>query len=105
MKIVYIDIKKECGQDRSLDDAVSQTSKPASLAITGGEGEASVLDKLQDHPDHVLIRQKSQQLAGKASVPDNAISRCQVDKHGTSLFLCLIRVLDILCEQNGLVHC
>ena len=58
-KIIYIDIKKEEGQDGSLRDAVSQTSKPASLAITGGEGEACISDKLQDHPNHVLIRQKS----------------------------------------------
>ena len=61
---IYIDIKKEKGQDRSLGHAISQTSKPALLAITGGKGEASILDKLQDHPNHVLIRQRSYQDAG-----------------------------------------
>ena len=55
-KIVYIDIKKEGDQDRSLGDAILQTSKPASLAITSGEDEASISDKLQDHLNHVLIR-------------------------------------------------
>ena len=59
-KIVYIDIKKEEGQDQSLGDAVSHTLKPALLAITGGECKASISDKLQEHPNHVLIRQKSQ---------------------------------------------
>ena len=56
---MYIDIKKEGGQYRSLVDAIFQTSKPASFAIISGEGEAFILDKLQDHPDHVLIGQKS----------------------------------------------
>ena len=55
VKIVYIDIKKDGGQGPSLGDAISQTSKPASLAITGGEGEASIVDKLQDHPNHMRI--------------------------------------------------
>ena len=41
-KITYIDIKKEGGQDRSLGDAISQTSKPASLAINSGQGKASM---------------------------------------------------------------
>ena len=58
-KIVYIDIKKEGGQDRSLEDAISQMSKPASLAISGDEGEAFISDKLKDHPSHVIIRQNS----------------------------------------------
>ena len=58
-KIVYIDIKKEGSQDRSLGDAISQATKPALLAITGGEGKASISDKLQNYPDNVLIRKKS----------------------------------------------
>ena len=43
-------------------------------------------------------------LAGKAASPDSVISRCEVDKHGASLLLSLKRVLDILHEQNSLVH-
>ena len=58
-KIVYIDIKKQGGQDQSLGNAISHMSKPASLAITNGEGEASISDKLQDHPNYVLIWQRS----------------------------------------------
>ena len=50
-------------------------------------GEASVLNKFHDHPDHELVQQKSQQLAGEATVPSSVISSCQIDKHGTSLFL------------------
>ena len=87
-----------------MEDVVSQTSKSVSLAATGGEGEASISDKLQDHPNHVFIRQKSQQLSGEAAVPHSVMSRCQIDKHSTDLFLSFERVLDILCEQNGLVH-
>ena len=59
---------------------------------------------LQDHPNHVPIRQKSQQHAGEAAVPVRVISRCQIDKHGTGLLLSLERVFDILRKQNGLVH-
>ena len=66
-------------------DAISQTSKPASLGVTGDEGKASISDKIQDHPNRVLIRQMSLQLAGKAALPDSVISRCQVHKHGTGL--------------------
>ena len=72
-------------------------------AVTCGEGEASILDKFQDHPDHALIREKSQQLASEAAMPDSVISRCLVNKHGAGL-LSLKKVLDILFEQNGLVH-
>ena len=53
-KIAYIVIKMEEGQDRSLGDAVSQTSKPASLAIIGGEGEAPIYDNLQNCPTMCL---------------------------------------------------
>ena len=103
-KIVCIDIKKCGSQVRSLKDAVSQMSKSVSLAITGGEGEASILDKLQNYPSHVLILQKSQQLAGEAMSQAGVISRCQVDKHCTGLLFCFKRILDILHKQNALVH-
>ena len=45
------------------------------LAVTGSKVETSVLDKLHDKSNYVLIRQKPQQLAGKATVPDSVISR------------------------------
>ena len=70
-------------------------SKPASLAITVDESETPISEKLQDYQNHVLIRQKSQQLAGETAVPHSDTSRCQVDKHGTGLLLSLKRVLDI----------
>ena len=83
----YINIKKEGGQDRSLGDFKSQTLKPALLAITSGEGETSMSHKLQDHSNHVLIWQKSWQLAGKAMMPYSVKSYCQVNKHSTDFFL------------------
>ena len=51
-----------------------QTSQPASLAVTGSKGETSIPDKFHDHTNHVLIREKSQQLAGEATMPDSVIS-------------------------------
>ena len=48
-------------------------------AVTNSKSEASVSDQLHYHSDYVLIRQKSQQLAGKATVPDSVICSCQVD--------------------------
>ena len=83
-------------QDLFLRNAVFQTSKPATLAVTGREGEASIFDKLQDHLDHVIIRKKSQQIAGEAAVLDSVISCCQVEKHGSDLLLCMKKVLNIL---------
>ena len=65
--------------------AFFQTSQPASLAVTGSEGEISIPDKLHDHADHVFIRKKSQQLAGEATVPDSVISSCHIYKHGFGL--------------------
>ena len=56
-QIVCADIEKEGGQDRSQREVVSQTSLPASLAVViSSEREASIPDKVHDHPDHVLIR-------------------------------------------------
>ena len=60
------------------------------------KGEASVPNKFHDHLDHVLVRQKSQQLAGEATVPDSVTSCCQIDKYGTGLLSCLKRILSIL---------
>ena len=74
------------------------------LAVTSGEPKASILDELQNYPDYVLIREKSQQLAGEKAVLNSVISRCQVDKHDTGFLVSLKRVLDILREPNDLVH-
>ena len=60
--------------------------------------------KFRDHLDHVLVRQKSQQLAGEATVPDSVISNCQIYKHGTRLLFCLKRTLNVLRKQNDLIH-
>ena len=46
---------EERGQDQFMRDAVSQTSKPALLVVTDGEGKASILDKLKNHSGLVLI--------------------------------------------------
>ena len=64
--------------------------------MTSGHGEAFVPNKFNDHPDHVLDWQKSQQLAGEAAVTDNVISSCQIDKHGTSLVSFFKRILNVL---------
>ena len=58
-QIVYVYVKKKRSKDLSMWDAIFQTSEPAWLAVTSGEDEASVLNKSHDHPDHVLLPQKS----------------------------------------------
>ena len=55
-------------QDRSLRNSVSQTSKLALLVINS-KGKILVLDKFHDHSNHALIGKKSQQLAGKTTMP------------------------------------
>ena len=71
-------------------------SEPAWLAGTSGWGKASVPNKFYDHSCHVLVRQKSQLLAGEATLLDSVISSCQLDKYGTGLLFCLKRILNAL---------
>ena len=52
----------------------------------------------------MFVRQKSQQLAGEATVPYSIISSCQIDKRGTSLLFCLKRILNVLRKQNDLIY-
>ena len=52
----------------------------------------------------MLVRKKSPQLAGEATVPGSVISSCQIDKHGTSLLFCLKRILNVLRKQNDLIY-
>ena len=71
--------------------------EPAWLTVTSGQGEVSVPNKFHDHSDYVLVRQKSQQLAGETTVLGSVISSCQIDKHDTGLLFCLKRILIVLC--------
>ena len=84
--------------------AIFQASEPAWLAVTSGQSGASVPNKFHDYSDHVLVREKSQQLAGEATVPDSVISSCQIDKHCTSLLFFLKRILNVLCKKNDLIY-
>ena len=70
-RIVYTDIKKQ--EPRPIPKERT-SSKLDSLAVIGGEGKASISDKLQDHPNHVPTREKSQQLAGETAMPDRVIT-------------------------------
>ena len=65
-------------------DAILRASQPALFATAGGECIAFVLNKLHGQSYHVFVWQESEQLASEATVPDSAISRCQICKHGTS---------------------
>ena len=58
--------------------------------------QAARPDKLHNHSDHVLIRAKPQQLAGKTTTPDSVISSCQINKYGTGLLFSLKKILDVL---------
>ena len=42
-----------------LWETIFQASESAWLAVTSGQGEASVPNKFHYHLDHVLVRQKS----------------------------------------------
>ena len=63
-----------------MKNDVFETAKSALLAVSGNKGENSFLDKFYDHSDHVVIQQKSQQLAGKTTMADSVIFRCQIEK-------------------------
>ena len=52
----------------------------------------------------MLVRQKPQQLAGEATVPDSVIGSCQVDKDGTGLLFRFECILNALREQSDLIH-
>ena len=76
----------------------------ARFAVTCSKDKTSVSDKLRDYSDLVLIWQKPQQLAGKATVPDSAISSCQIEKYGTDLLLSFERIFDVLGQQNDFIY-
>ena len=61
------------------------------------KGKTSIIDKLHDYSDHVLIWHKPQQLASNIMIPDSVICRCQIDKYGTSQLLSFERILDVQC--------
>ena len=53
----------------------------------------------------MLVRQKPQQLAGEATVPDSVIGSCQVDKDGIGLFFFASNAFSMLLrEQSDLIH-
>ena len=52
----------------------------------------------------MLVRQKPQQLAGEATVPDSVIGSCQVDKDGTGLLFRFECNLNALREQSDMIH-
>ena len=62
------------------------------------------ISSLHIHTNHVLVRQKPQQLAGEATVPDSVIGSCQVDKDGTGLLFRFECILNALREQSDLIH-
>ena len=71
------------------------------------EGKTPVLDLLHDNSYHVFVTQESEQLAGKSTVPESAISRCQIyntNTYGTGLSFCFKRVLNVLGQQNCLIR-
>ena len=49
------------------------------------------------------VRQRLHQLAGKATVPYSVIDCCEVDKHSSGLLFSRKTILDVLCQQGGLI--
>ena len=66
--VYFLKLRK---RNRSLRNAVFQTAKSASLDVTGSEGAILVSEKLHDHFNLVLIRNKSQHLVDKATGLNN----------------------------------
>ena len=58
-KIVYTDIKKDEGSRPIHGGRHFSDVEACFVTMAGVEGEASILNKLQDHPNHVLIRKNS----------------------------------------------
>ena len=66
--------------DRFVRNAVFPAANLALLAVTDSKGETSVLDKLHDHANHVLIWKKFQ-AAGQNAIQSNMPpSDKQIDK-------------------------
>ena len=99
-----VDVKEKGRQDRSLSDAILETSQPPYFAVSGGEDEAAIANHLHDHEDHVSIRQQLQQLAGEAKVPCSVVGCCQIDKHSSGPLFSRKATLDVLCQQGDLVY-
>ena len=53
----------------------------------------SCFGQAHDHLYDVLVSLDSEQLAGETMVPDNVISRCQIQKHATGLSLSQLNCL------------
>ena len=60
---------------RQISWDIFHASQTALFATTCSETEASVLDKVHDYLYYVCVRQKPEQLAGKAPVRDSVITR------------------------------
>ena len=56
-ELVYVDVEKEEGQDRSLRDAIFQASYFAWFAVTEVKGKSFALDKLHNHTNYVLVQE------------------------------------------------
>ena len=72
--------------------------------MTGGEGEASIVDKLHDHADHGPVREQMEQFASEAAMPYSIIGSSEIKKHSTGLPFSLKAVLDVLSHQDDLIH-
>ena len=88
-EVVNVNVKKEWSQNRTLRDAIFESSQPAFSSTTVGEGRIVIIDKLHHHLDHVPAWQESKELAGKAVMPYSVICCCEVDRHSTGFLFYL----------------
>ena len=84
---------KRGGQDRSLWNAIFQPWQPALFATNVGKFKTPVLSHLHYYSYRAFVRQESEQFTNEATEPYSVISRCQINKHGTGLFLCFKTVV------------
>ena len=79
-QVVHTDVKQKGSHDQFLKTPIFQTAKFALLAVIGSKSKTLVSIELYDHSNHVFIQMKSQQLTGKATVPDSILCHCLIDK-------------------------
>ena len=88
-EVIDINVKKKWSQNRTLRDAISESSQTAFPSTTVGKGKIAIIDELHHHLDHVPIGQESKELAGKTPMPYSVVCCCEVNKHSTGFLFYL----------------
>ena len=101
-QVVRIDVEKDDRQDRSLRNTVFRRRNLLCSKCTGSKCETSVSDSIIILTTFLNGRRLgSLQLRSRCQTMSYC---CQMDKYDTGLLLSLKKILDVLCQQNDLLH-